>query len=194
MKKLIQFSILLSLLFSQLCMADAYERDRREMKVLLEAIVDDLNDGAIENFDKYLVADAVVTFYDGRHAVGAEAVKSYMQKMLTGDNPVLKSITTTAEEDTEAKIYPNDFATAHGWLKNELVFVGGKKMQVDGRWTTSLIKQDKQWKVATLHFSTNIFDNAVLNEAKSSLWMFTTLSFVIGLILGWLFKRTKKRN
>lgn len=194
MKKLIQFSILLSLLFSQLSMADTYESDRREMKVLLEAIVNDLNDGAIESFDKYLAADAVVTFYDGRHAVGAEAVKSYMQKMLTGDNPVLKSITTTAEEDTEAKIYPNDFATAHGWLKNEMIFVGGKKMQVDGRWTTSLIKQDKQWKVATLHFSTNIFDNAVLNEAKSSLWIFTTLSFVIGLILGWLFKRTKKRN
>lgn len=194
MKKLIQLALLFTLLFNQLCFADEYETDRREMKVLLESIVKDLNDGAIENFDQYLAPDAVVTFYDGRHAVGGEAVKAYMQKMLTGDNPVLKSITTTAEEDTEAKVYANDFATAHGWLKNELVFIGGKKMLVDGRWTTSLIKQDDHWKIAALHFSTNIFDNAVLNEAKNNLWMFTIFAFVVGFIFGWLFKRAKKSH
>jgi hypothetical protein len=31
------------------------------------------------------------------------------------------------------------------------------------RWTSTLVKQDAGWKVATFHVSTNMFDNGVSN-------------------------------
>lgn len=191
MKIYISLVLLFNLLFSSMILADEYAEDRHQMKMLLGKIVQDLNSGSIDNFDQYLSADAVVTFYDGRYATGIPAIKKYMQTMLTGDNPVLKKITTTAEETTEAKVYPNNTAIAYGWLKNNLVFIGGKSMQVDGRWTTSLIKEKDHWKIISLHFSTNIFDNAILNEAKNKLWVFSAIALVIGFALGWLVNRSR---
>lgn len=191
MKTYVSLVLLINLLFSSMSFANEYADDRRQMKIMLTQIVKDLNDGALNNFDQYLAKDAVVTFYDGEYATGIPAIKKCMEKILTGDNPVLKSIKTTAKETEEAKVYPNNTAIAYGQITNDLVFINGKSMHIDGRWTTSLIKQDSQWKITSLHFSANLFDNAILNEAQERLLMFCSIALIIGFILGWILKRRK---
>ena len=61
-----------------------------------------------------------------------------------------------------------------------------------GRWTATLVRENGRWLIGSLHVSTNIFDNVLLNLAKKYGVRAASLALVAGGILGWLLGRRRK--
>jgi hypothetical protein len=69
----------------------------------------------------------------------------------------------------------------------------GRNLDVKGRWSATLVKEDGRWLIANLHASTNLFDNVMLDMAKKMAEVAGVVSFGIGILIGWLIGRRGKR-
>ena len=68
----------------------------------------------------------------------------------------------------------------------------GGKFTLHGRWTATIVNENGQWLLASLHTSTNLFDNALLRSAKGALWIGVAISAVAALLIGWFLGRRSR--
>src|SRR5215510_7865385 len=61
---------------------------------LRENLVDSFNRGDIDRLLTFLDTNAVVTWQNGEVCEGTGAVKAYYQRMMTGDHPVVKKVSS----------------------------------------------------------------------------------------------------
>jgi len=175
-----------------------HQTERAELRALLVTIENAINQQDIKTLESVMHDDVVVAFLNGEVAHGIPAVRSYFEEKLGGSNAFLKGYKTKASVDNPVKFY-GDIVTADGSTKDDFVFADGSTMSVDTLWTTTLVKQENRWKVVQLHFSTNIFDNALLNAAKQNIVLIAVIALITGLIIGLLlaviiFKRRTPRQ
>ncbi|NDA66908.1 MAG: DUF4440 domain-containing protein, partial [Verrucomicrobia bacterium] len=65
-------------------------------------------------------------------------------------------------------------------------------LNIKGRWSATLVKENGRWLIASLHASTNLFDNVLLNLAERAAVLAGVACLATGLILGWRVGRRRK--
>jgi hypothetical protein len=105
----------------------------------------------------------------------------------------VNSYKTEAEVDDLTHLY-GDTGVATGKSRDQFVLTDGRDFEVNSRWTTTLVKRDGRWKVASFHASTDMFDNPVLHIAiRRTAWWTGASAGVVGLLIGtiatWLLRR-----
>jgi len=55
------------------------------------------------------------------------------------------------------------------------------------------VRQDGEWRIASLHFSFNLFDNPLLNAARFSVIVASGIGLACGLLTGVLYMRWRVR-
>jgi hypothetical protein len=125
---------------------------------------------------------------------GAAAIRAYHQRMVGSTAPVVKKFSTKAALGAPAIFYGPDVAVAYGTNVDHFDLVSGLEFDLHANWSTTVHKNAGQWKVAALHFSTNLFDNALLNRAQRLNWLFAAGGLVVGLIAAWLIGRLTRRK
>lgn len=157
-------------------MYDAYVK--RDMETLLKDVADDV----------------VITWQNGERNIGHGEFLDFYQRMLSGDNPIVKDITSQVEVDDLSILYGEDTAIAHGTLQDTFALTDGSQFTLDSKWTATVVKIDDAWKVASFHVSANIFDNPILSVAQTWLVSMTIGGVVAGLIVGLIIGRITKRT
>lgn len=188
MKSLFTLFFILILSINSTYAEDVHESDRAALKALLSGVETAINKKDIDYLASILDKDVVVIYLDAEVARGIPAVRSYFEKTLGGSNAILTEYRTKGKVGAPA-IFHNNVALADGTAKDEFVFLDGRVMTVNTNWTTAIVKNGGAWKVAQLHFSTNVFDNAILTAAEKSVLLFSIIAIIIGLIIGFVVGR-----
>ncbi len=162
-----------------------HEADYVVLRNMLSAVESAINEKRIDDLAPYLDENINVVFQNGEVADGLDAVKAFYAKIFNGDKAVLKDLQTKAGISKHAEIYGNT-AVAYGTTTDEYTFIGGMKMSMYSVWTTTLIKKNNDWKVVSLQFTANVFDNPLLASAQKSAKYFGLGGIALGLILGYL--------
>ena len=144
------------------------EADRAALRDRLATIESALNDKAFEQVIPLLGEDSVLIFLNAEVARGVEQARAYFDKTLGSSNPILSDYTTKAVVAAPAR-FIGDIAIADGSTQDTFVFANGSDMVIDTKWTVTLQKQDDDWKILQLQFSSNLFDNPLVNSAKNNL-------------------------
>jgi len=111
--------------------------------------------------------------------------------MLTGENALIFNFKTQASVSHPAIFY-GDTAIASGATSDQMI-VGGQTFNLHGIWTASLIKEQQQWLITSIHFSVSLFDNPMLDTSKKmTVWM-TGAAFLVGILITWLLFRQKRK-
>jgi len=130
-----------------------------------------------------LTPDAVVTFQNGDSVVGRDAIERYVKGLFAGKGaliqayagePVVKSVT---EVDALTKVLA-------GASTDTLTLSSGAPMVIETRWTATVVRRDGAWKIASLHLSTNMLDNPVIEKMKMTSYLLGAFGLVMGLTLG----------
>lgn len=171
---------------------DPKAADRRELLGILAVVEDGLNAKNLAPAKQYLLPISVVVFQDMTVARGPAEIEAYFVRMLGSADSVLSGITIQAEVDGEATFLSDDVAIANGHTTDTFEFRTGNTMELKTAWSTTVIRQDGEWKIGALHFSNNLFDNAVLNGAKRVAWYAGGASFLAGLLLMALLRWSRK--
>lgn len=168
------------------------DTERGVLKQMLISIEKSINEKNFEPAFEHLHPDVVLIVQNGETLKGIDAIQDFNKRMFDGQSAVLKDHSTTASEDEPAEFYGN-LALAHGKVVDKFVFAGGKTVELTSKWTTTLIKEDDKWQVLSLQFTSNVFDNPLLEASKNSLKYFTLIAFVLGFLIGgFILRRFKK--
>jgi len=113
--------------------------------------------------------------------------------MISGPNKVVAEFSAEIKVDELTILYGDSTGIAFGSSLEHFKLTDGKSFDLKGRWTATMIKQDDRWLVASLHVSTNIFDNVMLDIEKEYAIRGIFVALVAGLVLGWLIGRIRRK-
>jgi ketosteroid isomerase-like protein len=116
----------------------------------------------------------------------AAALQAYYDGLFTRKFLRMAKITMDVEADELSQIYTGTFAMARGSTKELYELADGRRFDMRGRWTATLIKEDGQWKVLAIHSGINFLDNPVLTAVEKSTTYVGGGGAAVGLVLGFL--------
>ncbi len=158
-----------------------------------------LRTGLVESFVKndidrlitYLDPDVVVTWQNGEVCRGPEAVRTYYQRMMTGENRIVREV--KAEPEVLGRHVYGDWALSWGNLHDHFILTDGRDLPLNTLFTATIKKSGDRWLVSGFHASVNAFDNPVLKLAirKTSLWTGIGAG-IIGLLVGTVIGRRRR--
>lgn len=167
--------------------------DRKQLRVLLDQMEKAISETDVEAALKVMLPDAVVTWQNAEVSRGHEQIRAYHARMVKGSAPIVKKYSTKAALGGPAMFY-GDSAVAYGTHVDTYELTDGLSFTLNANWSTTAVKADGQWKVAALHFSTNLFDNVLLNNAKRTAWIAGIAAFLGGLLLAFVLMRLTRRK
>jgi uncharacterized protein (TIGR02246 family) len=166
LKKLIAIAALLVTATLAIADDDPYAEDRQQLRAILADSERAINEQNIDQFASYIEESARVTWLDGEVSVGPEGVKSYFKRMV-GKSPdtTLSKYITHAQVTGHARFY-GDVAIANGTMEDEFTPHQRSPFKLHSNWTVAFVKKDDSWKIISLNFSTNVFNNPLMDELR----------------------------
>jgi ketosteroid isomerase-like protein len=169
----------------------ADESLHNELRTFRDSFSDALNRKDLDRMLAHLEKNVVVTFQNAEVARGHEGVRNYYNKMLTGPNKIVDEYSAKLNVDDLTIFYGGSTGISFGSANEHFKLTSGLKFDLTSRWSATLVKQDDRWLVASLHASTNLFDNPLLAAAKrTTLWL-SVICLVVGSVVG-LFIRKRR--
>jgi uncharacterized protein (TIGR02246 family) len=170
------------------------EATHQALRALKTDMEQALNARDLDRLLSHLHPSIVFTTMNNDVVVGKPAVRDYYEKMLNGPTPVVRSLTARFEADDLTRLYGNT-GLAQGSSQDHYVLTDGSDFIVHGRWSCALVKEGDQWLIASFHYSTNVFDNPVLDKVKHATATAAGGASIVcllgGLIVGRLMGRQK---
>jgi uncharacterized protein (TIGR02246 family) len=165
---------------------DEIHADLRDLKKTMEKAINQMD---IESILQNVTDDVVFTTMNGDLVRGRSAVKQYFESMMKGDERRVESVSAKFEVIDFANLYGESTAVAFGTSEDHYVLRGGDTFSVNARWSATMVKQNGKWLVANFHYSTNMFNNPIL-EAQRYLGIKILLIWSVFLIwLVWWFSK-----
>lgn len=171
---------------------DPYAADREQMRAILADVEAALNAHDFDQAASHLDENGVITYYDAQVTQGHEDGRRYFNRMLKDAAAVVKDYSVTGEVSAPAVFHGNT-AVAYGTTEEHFKLTEGLEFVLHGRWSVTLQKNQDSWKIIALHFSSNLFDNPLLNNAKRMNWIVGGVAFLVGLLLMYIVGRVRRK-
>ena len=143
--------------------ADAAVHDA--LRALKNDMEQALNARDLDRLLSHVTPDVVFTTMNNDVCVGKDALRAYYTKMLTGPERKVDALNAKFEVDDLTRLY-GDTGLAQGSSTDRYALRDGSDLLIHGRWSATLVQRDGQWLIAAFHYSTNVFDNPVLDLVK----------------------------
>ncbi len=138
--------------------------------------------------------DILFTAMNNEVVHGKNEARAYYAKMLVGSRRIVEDMSLTVDvDDLSILLADGEVAMAAGSSVAKFDMMVGDSFEVPLRWTATLNNTDKGWKVASIHFSANMFDNPLMAGFRTFAYALAGGIGVLGLIIGWLIGRRRKR-
>ena len=174
--------------------ADPYAADRQALIKLFREMEASINAQDVDRMVAQMHPQATVTWLNGEVSRGHDEIRAYYQRMVKGEQRILDRYVTTAKLGDHAHFFGNgEVAVADGTMEDEFFPVARGAFRLSSNWTSTSAKIDGQWKVVSMHLSSNVFTNPLLAEAKAAIWYAGGGAALLGLLLGWLLGRRQRR-
>jgi len=178
---------------ASLAQDDPHAADRESLLVILGSIEDALNARDMGGALKYLDDNVIITYHDATVTQGPDAAMAYYNRMMEGSAAIVTEFNTVASVGAPA-FFHGDTATAYGTTVDKYVLAAGLELDLDANWSMTARKNDGEWKVIALHFSTNLFDNQLLNSANSMNKIMAAGGVVVGILLMLIIGRVRRKS
>ena len=178
---------------TSLAQDDPRQADREAMLVVLTGIETALNERDLSSALRYLHENVVITYHDATVTRGPQGAMDYYNRMMEGAAAIVTDYSTVAKVSDHAIFY-GDTAVAYGTTVDNYVLARGLEFTLNANWTATVVKENGEWLVAALHFSTDLFDNPLLNSSRNMTRMVGVGGLLIGMLLMWIIGRMRKKS
>ncbi len=166
--------------------------DEAAITRLREGLIESFNRGDIDGLISLLDTNVVVTWQNGEVCQGPTAVKSYYERMMKGDKPVVRKV--TAAPKILGRQLHGDWGVSWGELNDIFDLTDGRQLHFNSRFTATISKRGDRWLITAYHASINAFDNPVLALAVKKVASIAVLGgAVAGLLIGLVLARFLRR-
>lgn len=193
MKKII---VSLLLLISTYSHAGKDQAIHNELRQLLQTVTTAINTQDYNKMLPVISEDASITPITAHFLERKQTIVPYIDSLI-GKDKFIKSFTInfTPDELTELST-DKTWGVSHGSGLEHYTLNDGREYDIKTRWTATLVLENNQWKIKTMHISTNFLDNPILDEASAAIKKMLILGaiggLIVGLLLGFFLFRKKK--
>jgi len=157
---------------------------RQGLAPLKDRVVTALNADDIETLLTEVTPEVAFTAMNGRVAHGRDGVRAYFDTMRGSIGSSVTEYHIALTPDGPVRLYGGDNAVATGDAQAHYKFKGGMVLDAHGRWTADLVRQNDRWQIAAVHYSGNLFDNPLLDAARTAAWLAGGIAVAVGFIIG----------
>lgn len=171
------------------------EADHEALRELMNECTNAMNQGKFDQLKPYLDEQFTIITVDNSKLSSLASFQDYWDKIFKGDKPLLTKLTIKPEADDKTHFITDEIGVVHGTSKEKYHFTDGDVRKMNTRWTAVVHKENDQWKLMKIHFSSNILDNPVLSALKGQMFKVAVIGACVGFVLGlffMLFMRRKK--
>jgi ketosteroid isomerase-like protein len=169
------------------------EQLHSELRKLKSEVEAAMNKGDIEGVLKHAHKDVVLTSLNAGGGRGHAKVREYNDKLMKGPGRTVESVNVTFTPDELSLLYGGDTAISWGSSLGKYKLVGGAEYAINSRWTSTLVRENDRWLIASFHISANLFDNPVLSAVSKTLYWVIGIAALIAVVIGFLIGRRGKR-
>ena len=170
---------------------EAAHNELRQLKTTMEKA---LNARDLDTIVAHVHPGVVFTTMNGDVCRGPQQIRAYFEKMLTAPGHIVKDVKVSFEVDQLTTLYGGDTGVAYGSSKDHYELTDGQKLDINGRWTCTMVKNGDRWVIAAFHYSANVFSNPIVDRYKAAIWQAGIAAGVIALIVGFVLGRMLRRR
>ncbi len=131
--------------------------------------------------ESYCHKDIIATWQDGTTSEGHAGVIAEFDKL----KQFIDKMTVDASTDKRLILNNGNLAISSGEMKDHYVLGRGPSVNLNSRWSATLIKDNDRWQLISFSASTNAFDNEVVTlYLTSQKYMVSAIAGIIGLVVG----------
>lgn len=165
-----------------------------DLRALRDRVIAAIKDRKPDALLAEVTDDIAFTAMDNVPVHGKAEARAYYDRMMSGASSVVQDMNVTIEPDIISNIHSNGTsAISTGNSVASFKLRGGLEFSAPLRWTASLVNDGNGWKVASAHFSANMFDSPLKSALEKYIYPLLGAAAVAGLILGWLIGRVRRR-
>ena len=172
--------------------ADPRAEDRKLLRVLMAEAEAGINAQSADRLVALMSDDVTVSWLNAEVSRGKPEVTAYYQRMVGGPGTILQKYVTKVSLSRPARFY-GDIAIADGKAADEFYPHARGPFRLDSNWSSTMAKIDGQWKIVTLHLSSNVFTNPLLAEAERMVYYAAGGGLLAGLMLMFVALRLRRR-
>jgi ketosteroid isomerase-like protein len=160
------------------------EATHNALRALRDGLMDAINKNDIEQQLSFLHTNVVVTWHNAEVSRGREGVRAYYDRLTKGPQKMVEGFSAEVKVDELTALHGENTGIAWGSSTEHFKLTNGRAFDLAGRWTVTLIRENDKWLIASLHVSSNIFDNAIVTMMKDRVMMLAIAVLLFGLLVG----------
>jgi ketosteroid isomerase-like protein len=175
---------------------DLHQQDRQALLKVLSDVGAAINAQDIDGILGQMRADCTVIWWNAEVSRGHDEIRAYYRRMVKDKGRIISKYTTRAKLGAHARFVGSagDVALAEGSMEDEFFPIIRGPFRLDSRWSATVAKSGGEWKIVSLHLSSNVFTNTLTAELERSLLYVGGAGLLAGALAGWLIGRRAKRK
>jgi ketosteroid isomerase-like protein len=179
--------------FAQIPQGAGDEATHNALRAMRDAVVAAVNKGDMEALIPHLHKNIVFTAMSGEVCRGHDALRTYFNRMMKDPGHIVASLSINPTVDRLTDLY-GDTGVAYGSSVDRYKLTDGQEFDVNARWSVTMVKENGEWQIASFQSAANVFDNPLLNKAKSALYWVAAGAGLAGVVLGALIGRRSRKS
>jgi ketosteroid isomerase-like protein len=159
-----------------------------ELRELRTRIIDAIAGGDVDPVLPYVHTNVVITWQNNEVCRGHEGLRNFFETM---GREAFREYKLPPTPDELTILHGDDTGVSFGRTVAQYRLLG-KDLELESRWTATLVREDDRWLLAGYHISMNVLDNPLLNAAKNTVYLAGGGALVVGLIAGILLGRRRR--
>ena len=175
---------------------DVHQQDRQALLKILNEVQKAINAQDVEGILAQMRPDCTVTWWNAEISRGHDEIRAYYRRMVKDPGRIISKYTTQAKLGAHARFVGSggDVALADGSMEDEFFPIVRGPFKLSSRWSATAAKSGGEWKIVTLHLSSNVFTNTLIAELIRALWFAGVAGLVIGGLAGWFIGRRRPKH
>ena len=178
----------------QCALADASQQDINAIIRTREMALEAINTRDFSKIEPYLHPTFTITTVDNQVFHKVQDFENYWNQQFSTS---IEKIKMTLQVDTPRRFLSPEIAVSYGDAIATFYFRDGNTPNMAMRWTGVVQKFQEKWTIQSLHFSSNLLNNPVLNGTKQADRAIAVAaglgSFLLGAVAMLLWGRSRKQ-
>jgi len=123
-------------------------------------------------------------------------MQEFFDRTFRADDAMVTSLKTEPKADVLTRFIDANTGVCYGTSKDTYTMKSGKIVEMNVRWSATMVKENGEWKVAIAHIGTDFLNNPVLDGVEKFTKMVGLVSvlggLLVGVVNGWLLGRARK--
>ena len=169
------------------------EADHAALRALRDKITQAIDSQDIKALASCFAKDFAFTAVNQTVLTNETQMQVFLDQMFHSKDALVTSMKTEPKADILTRFVDANTGVCYGSSKDTYTMKTGKVVEMNIRWSATVVKEKGEWKVAIAHAGTDFLNNPVLEGVEKFTKVVGLVAGVIGLLVGLLAGRLLSR-